>query len=232
VSSPVIDEFESAIHQLTSDSLKRQLEGILVLSSAGSQGASKLMAFLQSPLAQTPNVVRGAAYQALYQSDVPDIQDQLLAAWPNGIVPLPPACKLDYQPLQALLIAQDFQAADRLTLQLLCELAGPGAIQRKWVYFTEVDCFPVLDLQTIDLLWRVYSQDRFGFSRQRELWLNLNQNWERLWEALDWRAEGRWTRYPDGFQWELSAPIGHLPLSNQLRGVRMMESLLSHPAWQ
>jgi hypothetical protein len=29
----------------------------------------------------------------------------------------------------------------------------------------------------------------------------------------------------------LTAPVGHLPLSNQLRGVRVMEALLCHPAW-
>jgi GUN4-like/ARM-like repeat domain, GUN4-N terminal len=231
VSSPVIDELELAIHQLTSDSLKRQLEGVAALVAAGEKGASKLMAFVLSPLNLEPTVVRGAAYQALYHSTVVGIQTQLLAALPQGIVALPAAGKLDYQPLQTLLIAQDYQAADRLTSQYLCELAGTGAVQRKWVYFTEVDQFPVVDLQTIDLLWRVYSQGRFGFSCQRELWLNLNQDWERLWDLLDWRSQGRWTRYPDGFQWDLSAPIGHLPLSNQLRGVRMMESLLSHPAW-
>ncbi|MGB0562323.1 MAG: GUN4 domain-containing protein, partial [Spirulinaceae cyanobacterium] len=31
--------------------------------------------------------------------------------------------------------------------------------------------------------------------------------------------------------WDLTAPKGHLPLSNQLRGVRTFEAILNHPAW-
>ena len=41
-----------------------------------------------------------------------------------------------------------------------------------------------------------------------------------------------WTRYPGSFTWSLEAPEGHLPLVNQLRGVRLMDALLSHPALQ
>jgi GUN4-like len=66
---------------------------------------------------------------------------------------------------------------------------------------------------------------------QRELWLSVGKNWEKLWTQIDWKNGNNWTRYPQGFTWDLSAPKGHLPLSNQLRGVRVMAALLSHPAW-
>ncbi len=39
-----------------------------------------------------------------------------------------------------------------------------------------------------------------------------------------------WTRYPGSFCWSLDAPDGHMPLINQLRGVRLMDSILRHPA--
>ena len=32
--------------------------------------------------------------------------------------------------------------------------------------------------------------------------------------------------------WSLEAPEGHMPLVNQLRGVRLMDALLNHPALQ
>jgi GUN4-like/Domain of unknown function (DUF697) len=73
-------------------------------------------------------------------------------------------CGIDYSSIQELLIQQEFQAADQLTLQKMCELAGPSAEQRKWLYFTEVDNFPSLDLQTLDELWRYHSEGKFGFS--------------------------------------------------------------------
>jgi hypothetical protein len=151
--------------------------------------------------------------------------------FPQGVVPLQSAQRIDYSSLQDLLIQQDFQAADRLTLEKLCELAGDAAIQRKWIYFTEVESFPTVDLQTINLLWRVYSDGKFGYSVQRELWLGTGKNWDKLWPMIGWKSGNNWTRYPQEFTWDLSAPKGHLPLSNQLRGVRVIAAMLMHPAW-
>lgn len=217
------------VEQLLSNSLKRQLGAVTELASGGESGIAALVDFLRNM--SEPSAAAGRVYQVLSNSDSVVAQTFLAERFPNGVVTLVSDQQIDYQPLQALLIAQQFEEADRLTLQKLCELAGPAAVQRKWVYFTEVDSFPVTDLRTIDQLWRVYSEDRFGFSRQRELWLGLNQDWNRLWEKLAWKSNNIWTRYPGEFIWDLSAPVGHLPLSNQLRGVRMMEFLLCHPAW-
>ena len=149
----------------------------------------------------------------------------------TGIVLLNSERNIDYTQLLELLKGQDFQQADRMTLEKLCELAGVEAVQRKWLYFTEVENFPLADLQTIDRLWLTHSQGKFGFSVQREIWLSLGKNWEKLWPKIGWKTGNNWTRYPNEFTWDLTAPRGHLPLTNQLRGVRVMASLLSHPAW-
>jgi len=45
---------------------------------------------------------------------------------------------MDYTHLKELLGAGDFQKADDETRILLIKLAGTGAVERKWVYFTEV----------------------------------------------------------------------------------------------
>ena len=47
---------------------------------------------------------------------------------------------------------------------------------------------------------------------------------------IGWKSDGVWTRYPGAFNWSIEAPEGHMPLINQLRGVRLMDSLLNHPA--
>ncbi|MEM6254585.1 MAG: GUN4 N-terminal ARM-like repeat domain-containing protein [Cyanobacteria bacterium P01_D01_bin.156] len=219
--------------QLASNNLKRQIHAAAELASAGELGIGVLIDFLKNTVAVNDcSVAAGKVYQLLSACDLLAAQTFLAEVLPDGVVTLKTAKGIDYQPLQALLIAQKFEEADKVTLQKLCELAGPASVQRKWVYFTEVDSFPVVDLQTIDLLWRVYSEDRFGFSKQRELWLGLNKNWTLMWEKLAWKSGNIWTRYPGEFVWDLSAPVGHLPLSNQLRGVRMMEFLLCHPAWE
>ncbi len=144
---------------------------------------------------------------------------------------LPSDAGIDYSPLQQLLSEQNFQAADQMTLQKLCELAGSSAVQRKWLYFTEVEQFPVTDLQTINQLWLTYSEGKFGFSVQRDIWLSVGKNWDKFWAKIGWKTGNTWTRYPQEFTWDLTAPQGHLPLSNQLRGVRVIASLLTHPAW-
>ena len=154
-----------------------------------------------------------------------------LLAMNTGIVHLHSERNIDYTPLQQLLAQQDFLASDRMTLELLCQLAGDAAVQRKWLYFTEIESFPISDLLTVNNLWLTYSEGKFGFSVQREIWLSLGKNWEKFWPKIGWKNGNNWTRYPNQFIWDLSAPKGHLPLSNQLRGVRVIASLLSHPAW-
>ncbi|MBP0000258.1 MAG: GUN4 domain-containing protein [Cyanobacteria bacterium SID2] len=138
---------------------------------------------------------------------------------------------IDYTPLQAVLVDGKFQEADQLTRELLCQLGGAGAVARKWLYFTEVDLIPAVDLRTLDRLWVAYSNGKFGFSVQRQLWLGVSQDWDKLWPKLGWKNGNSWTRFPQEFTWDLSAPKGHLPLSNQLRGVRVLAALFAHPAW-
>lgn len=221
------------------DELRTQLEGatpaqqIPLLSTLGTLGAPGNRVVMDFLLAHqdTPTVATGRAYQVLRSQPDPPSQGFLSEHFPLGVYPLPAACQVDYSPVQLALGREDFETADRLTMAKLCELAGPTAVQRKWLYFTEVNSFPVVDLQTLDHLWLIYSAGRFGFSRQRELWLGLGKNWERLWPQIAWKQDNTWTRYPGEFIWNTSAPIGHLPLCNQLRGVRVMEALLLHPAW-
>lgn len=217
--------------QLTSGSEKVQQQLIQQLSTLGASGLDILMEFLLQRLEGSPSWIDGKAYQVLNAANSPPVQEFLQANFPTGIVALKSERDIDYSPLQQLLIAQDFQAADRMTLQKLCELAGSAAVQRKWLYFTDVEKFTISDLQTINTLWLVYSEGKFGFSIQREIWLSLGKNWEKFWSKIGWKNGNIWTRYPEGFTWNLTAPSGHLPLSNQLRGNRAIASLLSHPAW-
>ena len=229
---------------LATDSLKKQLGAIRQLGATGDTGVAALVAFIQQAQSQELNqtsgesisaepftAAHGSAYQQLYKADSA-IAQSFITEQPEGLLRPKSDRGIDYSKLQALLVQQDYQAADKLTTQKLCEIAGENATKRKWVYFTEVKQFPQADLLSIDALWRIYSEDRFGWSKQHELWTRLGKDWARLWDQLLWQnTDGTWTRYPGEFTWDLSAPIGHLPLSNQLRGVRVMDALLSHPAW-
>lgn len=229
--SGTASDIESLRRLLIAGSEKVQQQPIQQLADLGNGGLDVLMDFLSTRRDRPPTWIDGKVYHILYTSDYPQAKEFLATNFPQGIVPLASGQGIDYTSLQHLLAIGDFQAADRMTLQKMCELASPQTVQRKWLYFTEVSSFPITDLQTINQLWIVHSEGKFGFSVQREIWLSLGQNWDTLWTKIGWKDGNNWTRYPGGFTWNLSAPRGHLPLSNQLRGVRVIEAILSHPAW-
>jgi hypothetical protein len=226
-----IDDLDRLANQLQSESPKNQLQIVSQLVTYGDRGLTILMEFLRSPSSASTDPVAGKVYQILYQSNLSKTQEFLSAHFPQGFVALKSDRAIDYQLLQHLLAQQDYQAADSLTRQKLCEIAGEAAIARKWVYFTEVEQFPQSDLQTLDTLWRVYSEGKFGFSVQRKLWLSVGKDFTKLWPKINWKNGNNWTKYPNEFTWDLSAPPGHLPLLNQLRGVRVAASLFAHPVW-
>lgn len=177
------------------------------------------------------NAVAAKAYQKLYDLKDPEIHHFLEDLFPTGIVPLKSDLNVDYRPLQQLLVEQNFLEADKLNNLKLCELAGEASLARKWIYFTEVNGLPATDLRTLNALWLAHSHGKFGYSVQRELWIAGGRDWIKLWSKILWKDGNNWTRYPGSFDWTIDAPKGHLPLSNQLRGVRVISSLLTHPAW-
>lgn len=217
--------------RLENGSLKQKFQVIQELATLGDSGESVLMAHLGTRRGQAVTPVDGAIAQVLTRSDSAQSNQFLNSNYPEGLVSLTSEQSVDYSPLQQLLAQKDYEEADRVTLQKMCELAGPVAVRRKWLYFSDVDQFPSSDLKLLDHLWLVYSEGRFGFSVQRELWLSGRKDWDRLWPKIGWKNANIWTRYPHEFTWDLTAPKGHLPLSNQLRGVRVMASLMNHPAW-
>lgn len=209
---------------------KNKLSLLTELINQGEDGYKFLRDFLFNNQDQV-NPITGKIYQLLKQNNKEENTKFITQYFSKGIVELTSEKKVDFSDLQQLLINQKYQEADALTRVKLCELVGETAIQRKWVYFTEIEKISIADLQLIDLLWQVYSEGKFGYKMQRQMWLSLGKNYTQLWEKLKWKSGNKWTKYPQEFIWDLSAPTGHLPLSNQLRGVRVIDALFSHPAW-
>ncbi len=228
--TPLIEQFQSA-------SEKNQLKLIPTLMEAGEAGIAALTSQLQGYKTQgCPTNPQGLVpqniakiYQTLYSAGLEVAT--LKELYPQGIVPLRSDAGVDYQDLQQLLVTQQWLEADKLNNLKLCEVAGEASLLRKWIYFTEVSGLPIADLQTINALWVAHSGGKFGYSVQREIWLAAGKDWERFWPKLNWKDGFVWTRYPGAFVWTLDAPRGHLPLTNQLRGVQAMNALMNHPAW-
>ena len=210
-----------------------QLPAIAELATLGEEGLQVFDEFIQARKAANTDVtiIDGKIHQTLLQSVLPRAIEIAQTHYPNGVVTLKSEKEIDYQPIQVLLAKQDFEEADRVTSKKLCEAAGAAALARGWLYFTDAKSIPISDLQTINQLWLVYSEGKFGFSVQRKIWLSLGKGWEKFWLKIGWKKDGSFTRYPNEFIWSLDAPRGHLPLSNQLRGNKTMQAIFSHPAW-
>ena len=137
---------------------------------------------------------------------------------------------VDFVPLADLLLAGDFQEADQVTRDLLITLAGPGSEGRKFVYFTEVAKIPNDDLAVIENLWQKYSGGRYGYSIQRKQWAKAGDfdafcdkiGWLKLADDGETMRKLRWFGQSE-FTYDLTGPLGHLPLTSALRGTRLLE---------
>lgn len=224
-------DFTALKEKFQAANTKNKLPLVEQFINEGENGCQFLREFLEASQGQEPNLVQGKAYQLLYKTENNNNKEFLDRCFNQGIVTLKSERNVDYSQLQQLLIEGKYQEADTLTRNKLFELAGEKAIERKWIYFTEMEKLPNTDLDIIDQLWYIYSEGKFGYRVQRKIWLSLGKDFNQLWTKINWKNGNRWTKYPQEFIWDLTAPMGHLPLSNQLRGVRVINSLFNHPVW-
>lgn len=149
-------------------------------------------------------------------------------------VPLTSDAGMDYTALRDALSAGDFRQADDETRALLIKLAGDGAVKRGWVYYTEVKTMPDSDLQTLDALWKTASSGKFGYSVQKEVWIQNQRRWPKFFKQIDWTVgeNNNYRKWPAEFMYSVDAPKGHLPLTNALRGTQLFQAIMEHPAFQ
>nr|YP_009394877.1 hypothetical protein [Polysiphonia stricta]ARW63439.1 hypothetical protein [Polysiphonia stricta] len=179
-----------------------------------------------------PSILDGFIYQKVIKRSDDTVKSKLILNLPNGLLNLETFTEINYEPLQKLLIHEKFQEADIITQQNLCKLVTLKTNnKRDWLYFTDIQFLPKKDVYIIDLLWKIYSQGKFGFSIQKSIWLNNKKKWDTLWEKIDWSNNNIMRRYPKEFLWTVEAPEGHLPLFNQLRGTQALASLFNHIDW-
>ena len=138
-------------------------------------------------------------------------------------IPLVSERGIDYTKLHDLLNAQDWKAADKETAERMCEVMGRQ--EEGWLRSKDMQKFPCADLRTIDQLWVKHSQEKFGFSVQKEIWqscgspIGYKKNWEKFGELIGWKDPKGWVGRVswyvyDNFRFTLEAPKGHLPSGN------------------
>ena len=107
-----------------------------------------------------------------------------------------PIAKADYTKLEQLLEAGKWQEADRETANKMLEVAGQQKIG--WLAGGDIYNFSCPDLRAMDRLWVKYSDGRFGFSVQKQIYQSLGgtkeydmEVWKAYETAIGWRKNDR-----------------------------------------
>ncbi|XP_068661521.1 tetrapyrrole-binding protein, chloroplastic-like [Aristolochia californica] len=148
---------------------------------------------------------------------------------------------ISFDLLDQYLSSRNFRQADEETRRLLIVLAGEAAVKRGYVFFSEVQFISESDLQTIDRLWRENSDNRYGYSVQKKIWGKSGRDFTNFFRRVGWMKkldseveQYNYIAFPDEFLWDMKddTPLGHLPLTNALRGTQLLNSILTHPSFQ
>ncbi len=129
----------------------------------------------------------------------------------------PDEVELLYTELRDLLAAGKWKEADQETARVILKAAGRE--EEGWLRSKDVEQFPCSALCTIDQLWKQYSKGRFGFSVQRQIWLDVGGQpskfdfaiFLKFGDRVSWRVNNDWHQKYDDFTFTLDAPEGHLP---------------------
>lgn len=123
---------------------------------------------------------------------------------------------VDYSQLRDLLAAGKWKEADVETSMVMCLAAGTQ--KEGWLREKDIDNFPCEDLRTINQLWLHYSNGKFGFSVQKEIYQSLGgtreynaEVWKKFCDRVGWRVNGDWLLYYKDLNFDLEAARGHLP---------------------
>lgn len=125
--------------------------------------------------------------------------------------------KANFTKLDQLLSTEKWKEADQETGRVMCQIMG----REKEGWLTTDNCrnFPPEELRIIDQLWLKYSEGRFGFSVQKQIWLEeggkLDGNWdgatfEKFANRVGWKKGGEWLNY-ELLTFNKNALPGHLP---------------------
>ncbi len=126
-----------------------------------------------------------------------------------------------YQALETYLKNGQWRDADEETYRLMITTVGKE--EGQWFDKEDLINFPCEDLKAIDGLWKTHSGGQFGFSVQKEIWVEVGgkldfskdeeaaiEAFEKMSNIIGWRKDSQYINYRD-VTFDTSAPKGHLP---------------------
>lgn len=117
---------------------------------------------------------------------------------------------MDYRQLTKLLETGKWRKADEHTWEILLQMSLRE--EEGWLTPADIDSLPCTDLRAIDRLWQQYSNGRFGWSIQQQIWESVGGKYTELCDRVGWRVKDNW-KYYDELSFNPNAPPGHLPVT-------------------
>jgi len=112
---------------------------------------------------------------------------------------------IDYRELEQALQNKEWLNADEITAKLILRVTNRE--KEGWLDKKHIKSFPCEDLLTIDQLWIHYSNGKFGFSVQKDLWLECGGEmdkydykiWEKFATKVGWYfpPKNEWKNYSE-----------------------------------
>jgi len=128
----------------------------------------------------------------------------------------------DYTKLRDHLSNKKWKEADQETWALLCQSLSMTAgtqLDKSQIYQ-----LPCEDLQIVDRLWMQYSQDRFGFSVQKQIYGSVKGDYVRFCDRINWPTYNSATASGQ-FKFSYKSPPGHLPSRSWVGGVHWLRHM-------
>jgi hypothetical protein len=123
-----------------------------------------------------------------------------------------------YEHLEYFLKNKQWEKADLETLYLTLYVTGRSTSSFRLRY-EEIQEIPCGDLRTLDQLWISYSSGRFGFSKQRDIYLSVGghaggqyerEAWEKFGSRVGWKQSKGWIT-GNKMNFNSNAIVGHFP---------------------
>ncbi|ULB47280.1 GUN4 domain-containing protein [Limnospira fusiformis KN01] len=215
-------QVEAIAFQLPSQSqaIASQSQLLSRLESQSQAIASQLPSQSQAIASQLPSQSQAIASQLPSQSQAiaSQLDESITEAVADITSIVSSSSGFDYSQLDRLLKSGQWEAADEETTKMMCRVAGKTS--RRYLDDDDIKNFPGEDLRIIDGLWVKHSRGRFGFSVQKQIYINCgglpdgrypgDTIWERYCGEVGWRVNGSYISWSD-CTFSAAAPLGHLP---------------------
>lgn len=143
-----------------------------------------------------------------------------------------------YKALLNYLANGRWREADEETDKVMLEVVEQK--DRGYLDIEDIEKFPCEDLQIIDRLWVKFSGGHFGFSVQKQIYVETGnkldgqyyeKEYERFGDRVGWRKNQEWLATYSNYGFDLTCPRGHLPTAQLgLKGGRDMD-VVEDVAW-